>query len=686
MTWRPIYFGMASLFMLLSFSQGIIHTCYMYLGINMFIVSCCVYSLLTQRSKISRCREFFGKNSKAIVAGIIGLAGLAIIILGPYAYMQLFCLKDVAFGAEQSRLSGMFSVNHYFHGLKLDQAPAADLFRRMLDFTFMPGNSFFLGFMIFFLSGMGLTMSSDRRKWIFALSLLLVWMINFPPGVLSVGLIGHWVNVLTNPFKAIVRSYQTASDSVIVYLLMPLAVMGLGVLKDSAQGIIPSFNRLGGFIIFMVIYVVYGCSDQPEIVKTYIITAMIFSLAAWGGLIMAGRQTLIRRSAQAIFICLLLTDMAISAWDMKHYLSAYFGLRPHFLYQFPPEKGVVGLDFHNPKIFPFTGETDIFPIDDQTYLWTLRDMSFNFNSVIDRQTAFVPIENHSPRHVSLEGWVHDPAMWDYVHQNDQLFYFASYGVKQGPGVFENIVRRQLTKEVLMVQGDEPSLKEDIPPRIARLPVVEDQWLSVTREYDDLSNLVYENGIVIAEFPLMGLIPDYFASNIFTSSPWVRFFIQTPDQKFTELAPAQGQLLRPMTFDVQNIKEEKVFVALPANMSFAGVKGLLLLKMKDASGITSVWRHHSDETGITFQAPANGWLGIQFPYDPKWRIEVDGKQAHFYRANKSFIGLPITQGEHKVLVRYWPGSWLRWGLPLSVILTSILFIILVFYSLYEADDA
>ena len=114
MTWRLIYLGMAILFMLLSFSQGIIHTCYMYLGINMFIVSCCGYSILTQHSMIHRTGVYLRKNSKVIFAGVAGLLGIAIVILGPYAYMQLFCLKDVAFGAEHSRLSGMWNMAPIF--------------------------------------------------------------------------------------------------------------------------------------------------------------------------------------------------------------------------------------------------------------------------------------------------------------------------------------------------------------------------------------------------------------------------------------------------------------------------------------------------------------------------------------------------------------------------------------------
>jgi len=534
---------------------------------------------------------------------------------------------------------------------------------------------------MFFLGGLGLTVSQDRRKWIFFLTIIFIWLINFPRNTFSIGLIGHLLNALTNPFKSMVTSYQMATNSCFWYLLMPLVALGIGVIKEMAQGKV-EYKRLTWFVVFMAIFAVNGCSYQPAVVKTYILLAMTISLIALGVLILGARNLSLRRIAVGALIFLFLMDVIISAIVMKSYLAYGCPLRPHNVEALPSPIGPVGLDFHNPKIFPFVARSDIYPVVDQSFLWTLRDMSLNFNSVINRQTAFMPIENHSPRHISFQGWANDPAMRQYIAQNDRLFYFASCAVQQGPGVFENIVANQLSRDVMMVEGNEPTIKADIPPRIADFKG-EDQWISIPEDIRDSSpGWIYKDGMAIWEFPIQGKIPEYYATNIFTHDRWVRFFIQSADQKYIELTPVQGQLLRPMTFDVQNIKEGKVFVALPVNTSLVGLKGVLLLKVRDASGITSVWLHHSDDTGITFRAPADGWLGIEYPYDPKWRIDVDGKAAHFYRANKSFMGLPVTQGEHKILIRYWPDSWLRWGLPLSVIISSILFIFLIFYALYE----
>jgi Bacterial membrane protein YfhO len=459
--------------------------------------------------------------------------------------------------------------------------------------------------------------------------------------------------------------------------------MGITVIKDIGRGSLPQPRRLGLFAIFLVVYAVNGCSYQPGTVKIYFAAAMIISLAALALLILARHNMLARRMAMAAFICLILTDMAISAWSMKHYVATYYNVRPHFLEDFPAQAGAVELDFHNPRIFPFVGQTDM--DGGQPYLWTLPDISLNFNGVINRQLTFAPTDVHNPKHISFGGWQDDPVMKDYVSKNSKLFFFARYAVQKGPGIFENIVSRNLAQDVLMVDGRGPSIRTEIPKDPVPLASGNDQWYSISKEINDSwPGWVYKNDMAIWDFPADINIPPYFASNIFTHDRWVRFFIQTADQKFIELAPAQGELLRPMTFDVQNIKEGKVFVALPANTSFVGMNGMLLLKTRDASGITSVWLHHSDETGINFLAPADGWLGIQYPYDPKWRIDVDGKPVHFYRVNKSFIGLPVAQGEHKVLIRYWPDSWLRWGLPASVVLTLALFVTLIIYALFEAS--
>ena len=195
--------------------------------------------------------------------------------------------------------------------------------------------------------------------------------------------------------------------------------------------------------------------------------------------------------------------------------------------------------------------------------------------------------------------------------------------------------------------------------------------------DEGQKMEFQKEMFIWDFPLPGTLPQHFASTIFAKDRNVKFFIQLPDQKARELEPAQGWLLRPYTFDVQNIKEGKVYVALPLDMRpLANARGVLLLKNRSSSGISGVWRHQSDQLGFYYDAPGKGWLRVRFPYDPKWRLTVDDKPARIFKVDESFIGFPLAQGPHKILIQYWPHSWLRWALFFSALTAMALFFVLV----------
>ena len=202
--WR--YFIAALSFMGISLGSDMVHTAYMYLGIHFFILSGMAWAIITGREKLL---SFFKNGSKSFHSHRLKLIGIAFglfFILAPYIYIQLFCLKNLAFDNEHNRLNQMWSISHYFHGLAMNVAAYQELFwfRRMLDFTLPQGMSFFLGYMFFFLGVVGLTMSRDSRKWIFFSTILLLWMVNCPTNFISISLLGHWINVLTNPLKTMV--------------------------------------------------------------------------------------------------------------------------------------------------------------------------------------------------------------------------------------------------------------------------------------------------------------------------------------------------------------------------------------------------------------------------------------------------------------------------------------------------
>ena len=204
--------------------------------------------------------------------------------------------------------------------------------------------------------------------------------------------------------------------------------------------------------------------------------------------------------------------------------------------------------------------------------------------------------------------------------------------------------------------------------------------------DESGRMSFQKDMVIWDFQLSDPLPSHIATTIFTRDHNVRFIIQLADQRTMELEPAQGDLLRPYTFDVQNIKEGKVFVALPLDLKpLVNARGFLLIRAQSTSGVSKVWGHRSDRSVFDYEALSDGWLRVRIPYDPKWRIIVDDKPTRFYKVDESFIGFPMAQGHHKVLIQYWPHSWLRWALFFSALTAMVLFFIVITVSLREPVD-
>ncbi|MBI4309225.1 MAG: YfhO family protein [Candidatus Omnitrophica bacterium] len=683
MTYRSRYFVMAAGLLVFCFSQTPIHACYMYLGLQFFIFSCLAWSLLARPGKARQWLGGLWKSPRQTMLAC-ALAGLIFtIILFPYLYMQAVSLNDYEFGFTQSRLSNMWDLDYYFHKLPLDLANYQDMFRRMLDFTFEPGNSFFWGYMIFFLGLVGLVMSNDSRKWIFLSTLLMVWFINFPREQFGIGLLGHWVNALANPFKTIVRSYHMASYSMMPYVLVPLACLGLESLIQLARANRrPCIVRGWALVAFLAAaHVMTSLRFEPGAVRGYLVFSLFLSMCAWT-LFVWGKARALQRIAWGLIAALIALDAGLAVWQAKSYLRLC-EVRPR-VFQVRPEIGAVGIDYQNPKILPFVERFDLYDVMADPVLWSLSTISPSYSRVMNAQLMFLPPEGHSPRHLSFGNWHRQPWMREYINNNKDLFSFASYAVESRPGTLETVIEKHLTGDLVVVEGKAPALLPGVPARMDPKKQAKERWLRFSHGINDEGQKMgLQREMLIWDFPLPGLLPSHLASTIFTQDHNVRFFIQWAGQKAVELEPAQGWLLRPYTFDAQNIKEGKVYAALPLDLRpLTDAQGVLFIRGQSASGVSMIWRHQSDQLGLDYDAPGQGWLRVRFPYDPKWRVTVDGQPSRFYKVDGSFIGVPLAQGRHKILIQYWPYSWLRWSLFFSALTAMAIFFIVMGKALRE----
>ena len=59
------------------------------------------------------------------------------------------------------------------------------------------------------------------------------------------------------------------------------------------------------------------------------------------------------------------------------------------------------------------------------------------------------------------------------------------------------------------------------------------------------------------------------------------------------------------------------------------------------------------------------LFLSVPYSEGWKVKVDDKDSIFYKANHSFIGVPLLEGEHHIQLEY-VTPWLKAGIVISVL--------------------
>ena len=189
-----------------------------------------------------------------------------------------------------------------------------------------------------------------------------------------------------------------------------------------------------------------------------------------------------------------------------------------------------------------------------------------------------------------------------------------------------------------------------------------------------ADMTYEGDLALYSFDL----PEGFTKHLTTS-------IYTRDSNLLGvkinnrgLIPAQGKLVSPYTFDVQNIAEGKLVVALPLDRKWGHNKFIIFTyPMQNEIGITRVWRYEPDTLGLDYVAEEDGWFVMHYPFDKKWKITIDGKSTQVYKANYCFMAVPVTKGEHRILLQYWPDTHLRFFLGLSYLMVLLSLVTVIF---------
>ncbi|RMD69496.1 MAG: hypothetical protein D6819_06805 [Gammaproteobacteria bacterium] len=82
------------------------------------------------------------------------------------------------------------------------------------------------------------------------------------------------------------------------------------------------------------------------------------------------------------------------------------------------------------------------------------------------------------------------------------------------------------------------------------------------------------------------------------------------------------------------------------------------------GEVEILRRTTQSLTLRARTDRKGWLVISQAHDPSgWRAFVDGREVPLHRADVMLSALSLEAGEHVILLRYLPWTFL-WGLALS----------------------
>lgn len=605
---------------------------YFYMVVHFFIISCLVLSCIegSWRKFPSVIKSIqHGKNEVFVALGV------AFLIMLPWVWMAVLLSKDFFIAGSgmdgtHGRLANIFSPMQYFVPMDQYVMPLSKYIPSSIDFTQSRWEDMwvFTGTGVFVLSGVALVFSANRAKWVFAAAIILVILSNAPIDPKSPLSLAHWINALTNPFHFLLRSFHMPVLMMPV-LFTPLIGLGLEV------------------------------------------------IARWP------RQHL-RRLALCVVACILLMDGYGAYTYAKGYQQRQKMVQARIRPALAGFRPII-LDYQNPLHLPFREYFRAMPVPADPPINSPQNLYGLFYKYSPLERYFMESNIYNPLPKAYKGFYEDKDEKGhnfteyYLNQDTRLMFVADKAIEADQLPWQALLGLHLERRVALVEGLDLSMpsvlkgiQEYVPTPVA-VPAMRSRIITF-----DLSKARArtQEGFTQFSLPLPADFPMYMATGLFTKDE-ENLQLSMGGQSFL---PVQGKIVHPGEFDVNNIHQGYLHVSLPQGMDPAAK--VALLRVQQSGEILDVWRNEHDNIGVTFRAAQNGWLVIHLPYDPRWRLTIDGKKVEIFRTNKYFIGTPISAGEHKVLIEYWPGCMLRVLIGVSITLTMLVLFVVIGFAMRQ----
>ncbi len=633
------------------------------------------------------------------------------VIIGPYVYLAIQNYGDYYAGPKKSRLENMFSVSEYFKR-PIFYAPQSQFLANSVDLTLnlngwgWAHSWHFLGVFTIFLIAVGTITFKDKRKYIFLLTILFMVLLNTDRNAISLGGVVHWINALTNPFKFGVNSFHMIGAFPLPYSLIPIMAMGGSsiyqwVFKQKnisfAQVACIVGAAMGVVLYCLVFNYLWGVINKELV--SYLVASVLFLLFFSTVLVVLSLTSKMRiRMFSIFFIVTFWFNYEASAVSlyMRPILKAML-VYPLILKEVQRDLenpknirilehgGSIYYDFQNPNEYPFR-----YYFNCKYFVRILGCFAtevLNSFGLFTRYTNFEKYFHvafkHRPVHKSYRIFAEDGWMQRYLIRENRMFYFAEKAVCSRNNNFQAIVSRDLNEKLITVADN----------TLVACPDNLDDWVG--------KNLKGEAEKPIVEMQCKGGLLNSFPSTRFDRGEFVKIYsmdlpdnfpreisstIFTDDAQFLQasignvpLRQTQGKPVLPMSFDVQNYKTNKLSIGLPLDFNEPQIPIQICYPNGPINGI-KVLKYQPDYLEFLHEKSKEGWLIFHYPFDKKWKVEIDGRRTEIFKVNEAFLGFPVSKGSHKITIEYWPDTALRLFLVLAGLVSSIGFIVLIYFEL------
>ena len=697
---------------------------YFYQVIHIFIL-CLVVGFVFQRD----WRRLQGRPvlSRQELFKNMALAVVCILIILPYSFWAKALVNDFyVFGSglngTQGRFNHIFNLSGYFNIQDKSFANPLDFLGTSLDFYHnVWGSSWvFLGLSTLFFALMGIVLSKDKRKHLFWASILFIILINtacfsgnfFALGDfikqafqdpstfwgrglhlgewilyiwLMVSSIAHGINALTNPFSFLVRSFQITTLFIPI-LLLPLLALGLEscfcLWQKKKEGIY--FKRRWFLLVFFALVLYWDLSGGSQTLSVYSI----------GPLAAQSLKEYILCMGAAFFLFILCSEFLGQSlrwlgWVILGFvfLIDFMALMRYAQFDFKLQaapcrvspcysRHALWPDFQNPRLLPVR---EFLNVDAAVVYPNITDAHSLYGAFYQYGPIgrfFHPWTIYEPRHIAYRDLYPDGEIQQYLRQNPRTLFFADVAFDSRYIRLAEIMKHHVANRVVAVEREEFNKSIIKTTDSVYIPPMD----SKQRIYKTLFK-GSDAGFVKRPFgweytvDLPKDFPSYLTTTVFTYD-YTSWRLSVGERN---LDPMQGELTAPGTFDVGNIHDKQLTFLLSSPIS---LQAEITLQVKLPERIVNVWKNTYDDLGLSYEAPKDGWLVFNYPYDKKWELNIDGLKTPLSRVNKYFIGAPISGGRHEILLRYWPQTTLRLWILISMILSVICFLGIVFYSIKQ----